>query len=139
MEKKKCYTQEESLLLLLDKFIFQLRRSDMNEYQITKKIYLFCVGYYLKYESNLKRYGVDDIDVILSILTQAITRSGSYVYSRLDNHADITYFYKFVVQYVVSEVHEARDTFLEFRTRNEKRQLELGVIVNNKRRGGRRF
>lgn len=139
MEKRKSFTQEESLLLLLDKFIFQLRLSGMNEYQITKKIYLFCVGYYLKYEGDFNRNGINDIDIILSILTQAIASSNSYVYGRMDNQTDVTYFYKFVVQYVISEAEEAKQIFLEFRTRNEKRLLDQQVVINRAKKGKRRF
>lgn len=139
MEKRKSLTQEESLLLLLDKFIFQLRLSGMNEYLITKKIYLFCVGYYLKYEGNFNHNGINDIDIILSILTQAIASSGRYVYGRMGNQTDVTYFYKFVVQYVISEAEEAKQIFHEFRTRNEKRLLDQQVVINRAKKGKRRF
>ena len=139
MIQKKCYTQEENLLLLLDKFIYQLRRSDLNEYQITKKIYLFCIGYYLKYESNFKHNGIGDIDIILSILTRAIANSGSHVHKLMGNQIDVIYFYKLVVQYVISEAQEAKQIFLEFRAQHERSLLNQQVIFTKSKKGKRNF
>lgn len=139
MIQKKSYTQEESLLLLLDKFIYQLRRSDLNEYQITKKTYLFCIGYYLKYEGNFKHNGIGDIDIILSILTRAIANSGSHVHKLMGNQIDVIYFYKLVVQYVISEAQEAKQIFFEFRAQNERSLLNQQVIIARSKKGKRNF
>jgi len=139
MIQKKCYTQEENLLLLLDKFIYQLRRSDLNEYQITKKIYLFCIGYYLKYEGNFKHNGIGDIDIIISILTRAIANSGSYIHKLMGNQIDVIYFYKLVVQYVISEAQEAKQVFLEFRAQHERSLLNQQVIITKSKKGRRNF
>ncbi len=139
MIQKKSYTQEESLLLLLDKFIYQLRRSDLNEYQITKKTYLFCIGYYLKYEGNFKHNGIGDIDIILSILTRAIANSGSHVHKLMGNQIDVIYFYKLVVQYVISEAQEAKQIFFEFRAQHERSLLNQQVIITKSKKGRRNF
>lgn len=127
------------MLLLIDKFIYQLRRSDLNEYQITKKTYLFCIGYYLKHEGAFKHNGISDIDIILSILTQAIANSGSHVLKLIGNQIDVLYFYKLVVHYVITEAQEAKQIFLEFRARNERSLLNQQIIITKSKKGRRNF
>ncbi|ARA75345.1 hypothetical protein B5S52_05370 [Pectobacterium brasiliense] len=58
----------ERYLLLLDRFVDKLNESDFSESEITEQSYLFCAGFYIKYQQDIENLMFSNREVVLSFL-----------------------------------------------------------------------
>lgn len=53
-------------LLLLDRFVDKLSESGFEEKEIIEQSYLFCAGFYIKYQSEIEKLTFSNREVVLS-------------------------------------------------------------------------
>lgn len=58
----------ERYLLLLDRFVDKLTESGFEEQEIIEKSYLFCAGFYIKYQPEIEKLTFSNREVVLSFL-----------------------------------------------------------------------
>ena len=58
----------ERHLLLLDRFVNKLDESGFAEREIIEQSYLFCAGFYIKYQSEIEKLTFSNREVVLSFL-----------------------------------------------------------------------
>ncbi|MEQ9886462.1 hypothetical protein [Pectobacterium zantedeschiae] len=58
----------ERYLLLLDRFVDKLNESGFSEAEITAQSYLFCAGFYIKYQQDIENLTFSNREVVLSFL-----------------------------------------------------------------------
>lgn len=58
----------ERYLLLLDRFVDKLDESGFSEVEITEQSYLFCAGFYIKYQQEIENLTFSNREVVLSFL-----------------------------------------------------------------------
>ncbi|POE08684.1 hypothetical protein BV924_20660 [Pectobacterium odoriferum] len=58
----------ERYLLLLDRFVDKLDESGFSEAEITEQSYLFCAGFYIKYQQDIENLTFSNREVVLSFL-----------------------------------------------------------------------
>ncbi|MBQ4781540.1 hypothetical protein F9U38_13580 [Pectobacterium versatile] len=58
----------ERYLLLLDRFVDKLDESGFSETEITEQSYLFCAGFYIKYQQDIENLTFSNREVVLSFL-----------------------------------------------------------------------
>lgn len=58
----------ERYLLLLDRFVDKLSESGFEEKEIIEQSYLFCAGFYIKYQSEIEKLTFSNREVVLSFL-----------------------------------------------------------------------
>ncbi|MBN3215853.1 hypothetical protein [Pectobacterium polaris] len=58
----------ERYLLLLDRFVDKLNESGFSEAEITEQSYLFCAGFYIKYQQDIENLTFSNREVVLSFL-----------------------------------------------------------------------
>ncbi|HAT1571925.1 TPA: hypothetical protein I8Y10_003313 [Kluyvera cryocrescens] len=58
----------ERYLLLLDRFVNKLNESGFAEREIIEQSYLFCAGFYIKYQSEIEKLTFSNREVVLSFL-----------------------------------------------------------------------
>ncbi|EAO8123919.1 hypothetical protein EG914_23065, partial [Salmonella enterica] len=58
----------ERYLLLLDRFVDKLTESGFEEQEIIEQSYLFCAGFYIKYQSEIERLTFSNREVVLTFL-----------------------------------------------------------------------
>ena len=58
----------EKYLLLLDRFVDKLDESGFSEAEITEQSYLFCAGFYIKYQQDIENLAFSNREVVLSFL-----------------------------------------------------------------------
>ncbi|EPA0526323.1 hypothetical protein ACQZNY_002356 [Escherichia coli] len=58
----------ERHLLLLDRFVDKLVESGFSEKDITEKSYLFCAGFYIKYQTEIEKLTFSNREVVLNFL-----------------------------------------------------------------------
>ncbi|MFH0722219.1 hypothetical protein WMC73_23810 [Citrobacter braakii] len=58
----------ERYLLLLDRFVDKLTQSGFAERETIEQSYLFCAGFYIKYQSEIERLTLSNREVVLNFL-----------------------------------------------------------------------
>ncbi|BES83592.1 hypothetical protein PEC302107_05950 [Pectobacterium araliae] len=58
----------ERYLLLLDRFVNKFDESGFSEAEITEQSYLFCAGFYIKYQQDIENLTFSNREVVLNFL-----------------------------------------------------------------------
>lgn len=58
----------ERYLLLLDRFVDKLTKSGFSEQRIIEQSYLFCAGFYIKYQPEIEKLTFSNREVVLNFL-----------------------------------------------------------------------
>ncbi|MBV4369011.1 hypothetical protein [Erwinia phyllosphaerae] len=137
MNKTETLTKEEKLLLLLQMFIERLKKSDFAQDKIIRYIWLFCVGYYIKYYLPQSKTDLADRFTIISMLSNALKSSSPRIIQHLGYEHEITFFFRFMIHYAIDNEEDAEGVYLEERVKYEKAILLDQVIATRKKRGTR--
>jgi len=131
-------SKEEKLLLLLQLFIERLKQSGFQQDKIVRYIWLFCVGYYIKYYlPQKKNHYTDRLEIIL-MLSNALKMSSIRVIDKLGCEHDITFFFHFLVEYVIDNKNEAERIYRNERIKYEQSILSDQLVIT-KKKGKSRF
>ena len=133
MNNSTVLSKEEKLLLLLQLFIERLKQSGFQQEKIIRYIWLFCVGYYIKYYLTEANDHLIDRFTIISMLSNALKGSSQRVIDTLGYEHDITFFFRFLIHYAIDNEEEAEGVYREERVKYEKAIL-LGQIVAVKKK-----
>lgn len=132
-------SKEEKLLLLLQLFIERLKQSGFQQDKIVRYIWLFCVGYYIKYYLTQANDHLIDRFTIISMLSNALKGSSQRVIDTLGYEHEITFFFRFLIHYAIDNEEEAEGVYREERVKYEKAILLGQVIATNRKRKGKRL
>lgn len=138
MKKFTTLSREEKLLLLLQLFIERLKQSGFQQDKIIRYIWLFCVGYYIKYYLTQANDHLIDRFTIISMLSNALKGSSQRVIDTLGYEHEITFFFRFLIHYAIDNEEEAEGVYREERVKYEKTIL-LDQLVETKKKKGRRI
>lgn len=132
-------SKEEKLLLLLQLFIERLKQSGFQQDKIIRYIWLFCVGYYIKYYLTQDNDHLIDRFTIISMLSNALKGSSQRVIDTLGYEHEITFFFRFLIHYAIDNEEEAEGVYREERVKYEKELLSKLYQFKKikKRRSGR--
>lgn len=133
MKNTDALSREEKLLLLLQMFIERLKKSGFAQDKIIRYIWLFCVGYYIKYYLPQCKTDLADRFTIISMLSNALKSSSPRIIQHLGYEHEITFFFRFVIHYAIDNEEEAEQTYLEERTKYEKLVLLMTVMKDAKK------
>lgn len=135
MKNTDALSKEEKLLLLLQMFIERLKRSGFTQDKIICYIWLFCVGYYIKYYLPQSKTDLADRFTIISMLSNALKSSSSRIIQHLGYEHEITFFFRGIIHYVIDNENEAESVYREERVKYEQCILLEQVIgIDTKRR-----
>lgn len=139
MKNSDALSREEKLLLLLQMFIERLKKSGFSQDKIIRYIWLFCVGYYIKYYLPQSKTDLADRFTIISMLSNALKASSQRVIDTLGYEHEITFFFRFLIHYAIDNEEEAEGIYREERVKYEKAILLGQVVAMRKKRKGRRI
>jgi hypothetical protein len=122
------YLPDQRFLILLNRFIIRYDESQCNKEKIVKDAYLFCVGYFLKYQSDYENHHLAGSSNILAVLTSALLSPNYHTIPSTIGLERVLYFYKFIVEYVIWNEYEAEKTF-----RSQKKSFEYRPEVKCQR------
>lgn len=111
MNKLNRYLPDQRFLILLNRFILRYDESNCNKQKIVKDAYLFCVGYFLKYQSDYENPHLQGATNIIAVLSSAILSPNFYTIPNTISLERVLYFYKFIVEYIVWNEYEVEKTF----------------------------
>jgi len=137
MKKTDALSREEKLLLLLQMFIERLKKSGFAHDKIIRYIWLFCVGYYIKYYLPQSKTDVADRFTIISMLSNALKLSSPRIIQHLGYEHDITFFFRFLINYAIDNEEEAENIYREERVKYEKAILLDQIYTRKKNRKGK--
>ena len=137
MKKTDALSREEKLLLLLQMFIERLKKSGFAQDKIIRYIWLFCVGYYIKYYLPQSKTDVADRFTIISMLSNALKLSSLRIIQHLGYEHDITFFFRFLINYAIDNEEEAENIYREERVKYEKAILLDQIYTRKKNRKGK--
>jgi len=139
MNNTTVLSKEEKLLLLLQLFIERLKQSGFQQEKIIRYIWLFCVGYYIKYHLSQANDHLIDRFTIISMLSNALKGSSQRVIDTLGYEHEITFFFRFLIHYAIDNEEEAEGVYREERVKYEKAILLDQLVATRKRRKGKRI
>ncbi|MXP59207.1 hypothetical protein [Pantoea sp. Taur] len=105
------YLPDQRFLILLNRFIIRYDESQFNKEKIVKDAYLFCVGYFLKYQHDYENPYLKGPSNIIAVLSSALLSSNFYTIPSTISLDRILYFYKFIVEYIIWNEHEVETVF----------------------------
>ena len=139
MKNTDALSREEKLLLLLQMFIERLKKSGFAQDKIIRYIWLFCVGYYIKYYLPQSTTELADRFTIISMLSNALKGSSHRVIDTLGYEHEITFFFRLLIHYAIDNEEEAEGVYREERVKYEKAILLGQVVATRKKRKGKRI
>ncbi|WP_455820550.1 hypothetical protein [Pseudomonas cerasi] len=123
MNKLNRYLPDQRFLILLNRFILRYDESDCNKEKIVKDAYLFCIGYFLKYQSDYENPHLAGSSNILAVLTSALLSPNFHTIPGTVSLERVLYFYKFIVEYIVWNEFEVEKNFLNHKLSFDKTSL----------------
>lgn len=117
-------------------FIERLKKSGFAQDKIIRYIWLFCVGYYIKYYLPQSKTDLADRFTIISMLSNALKSSSPRIIQYLGYEHEITFFFSFMIHYAIDNEEEAENIYREERVKYEKRMLlRQGFTIRKTRKG----
>ncbi|PAW34905.1 hypothetical protein CIL06_03935 [Pantoea vagans] len=120
MNKLNRYLPDQKFLILLNRFILRYDESDCNKEKIVKDAYLFCVGYFLKYQQDYENPHLTGSSNIIAVLTSALLSPNFHTLPDTVSLERVLYFYKFIVEYIIWNEHEVEKNFIGHKMNFEK-------------------
>jgi len=133
MKKTDALSREEKLLLLLQMFIERLKKSGFAQEKIIRYIWLFCVGYYIKYYLPQSTTDLADRFTIISMLSNALKSSSPRIIQHLGYEHEITFFFRFMIHYAIDNEEKAENIYREARIKYEKSILSKIMDTTKKK------
>ncbi|WP_064366489.1 hypothetical protein [Pantoea ananatis] len=134
MKNTDALSREEKLLLLLQMFIERLKKSGFAQDKIIRYIWLFCVGYYIKYYLPQSKTDLADRFTIISMLSNALKSSSPRIIQHLGYEHEITFFFRFMIHYAIDNEEKVENIYREARIKYEKSILSEIMGTTNKKR-----
>lgn len=132
-------TKEEKLLLLLQLYVEKLKQSGFDHSRIVRYMWLFCVGYYIKYYLPDQMNSTIDRFTIISMLSNALKCSSKRIIDTLGFEHELTYFFRYLIHYAIDNEEEAEEVYREERVKYEKAILLGQMVATKRKRKGRRI
>ncbi|WP_099350974.1 hypothetical protein [Erwinia amylovora] len=132
-------SKEEKLLLLLQLFIERLKKSGFQQDKIVRYIWLFCVGYYIKYYLTQANDHLIDRFTIISMLSNALKGSSQRVIDTLGYEHELTFFFRYLIHYAIDNEQEAEGIYQAERVKYEKSMLSNLISGARRKRRGKRL
>lgn len=112
MNKLNRYLPDQRFLILLNRFIVRYDESECNKEKIVKDAYLFCVGYFLKYQQDYHNPYLNGPSNIIAVLSSALLSPNFYTIPSTVSLERVLYFYKFIIEYIIWNEYEAEKNFI---------------------------
>jgi len=117
----------------------RVKKSGFAQDKIIRYIWLFCVGYYIKYYLPQSTTDLADRFTIISMLSNALKSSSPRIIQHLGYEHEITFFFRFMIHYAIDNEEEAEAVYREERVKYEKAILLGNLVAISSKRKRRRI
>ncbi|WP_163363322.1 hypothetical protein [Enterobacter cloacae] len=133
MDKKNINLMER-YLLLLDRFVDKLAESGFSEQQIIEQSYLFCAGFYIKYQPEIEKLTFSNREVVLNFLLLSYY---SYI-NKIDNDMldkeRMKNVCSLLINFIVSNSSRTEKVYINERRKYEASTLKSELSMKDKRK-----
>lgn len=113
----------ERYLLLLDRFVDKLTESGFSEQRIIEQSYLFCAGFYIKYQPEIEKLTFSNRDVVLTFLLLSYYSHINKLDDDLINKERMKHVCSSLINFIVSNGSRTEKVYA-----NEKRKYEASTL-----------
>ncbi|AKL43032.1 TPA: hypothetical protein I8438_005462 [Serratia marcescens] len=113
----------ERYLLLLDRFVDKLTESGFEEQEIIEQSYLFCAGFYIKYQPEIEKLTFSNREVVLTFLLLSYYSHINKLDDNLINKERMKHVCSSLINFIVSNGSRTEKVYA-----NEKRKYEASTL-----------
>lgn len=113
----------ERYLLLLDRFVDKLTESGFEEQEIIEQSYLFCAGFYIKYQPEIEKLTFSNREVVLTFLLLSYYSHINKLDDNLINKERMKHVCSSLINFIVSNGSRTEKVYA-----NEKRKYEASIL-----------
>lgn len=113
----------ERYLLLLDRFVDKLTESGFEEQEIIEQSYLFCAGFYIKYQPEIENLTFSNREVVLTFLLLSYYSHINKLDDNLINKERMKHVCSSLINFIVSNGSRTEKVYI-----NEKRKYEASTL-----------
>lgn len=113
----------ERYLLLLDRFVDKLTESGFEEQEIIEQSYLFCAGFYIKYQPEIEKLTFSNREVVLTFLLLSYYSHINRLDDDLINKERMKNICSSLINFIVSNGSRTDKVYA-----NEKRKYEASTL-----------
>ena len=124
----------ERYLLLLDRFVDKLTESGFEEQEIIEQSYLFCAGFYIKYQSEIERLTFSNREVVLTFLLLSYYSYINKLDDDLINKERMKNVCSSLINFIASNGSRTEKVYINERKKYEASTLKRGLSIKEKKR-----
>ncbi|EIB9348261.1 hypothetical protein K9R81_000598 [Salmonella enterica] len=113
----------ERYLLLLNRFVDKLTESGFEEQEIIEQSYLFCAGFYIKYQPEIEKLTFSNREVVLTFLLLSYYSHINKLDDDLINKERMKHVCSSLINFIVSNSSRTEKVYS-----NEKRKYEASTL-----------
>ncbi|EFH2748650.1 hypothetical protein GS990_00740 [Escherichia coli] len=124
----------ERYLLLLDRFVDKLTESGFEEQEIIEQSYLFCAGFYIKYQPEIEKLTFSNREVVLTFLLLSYYSHINKLDDNLINKERMKYVCSSLINFIVSNGSRTEKVYANEKKKYEASTLKRGLSIKEKKR-----
>ena len=124
----------ERYLLLLDRFVDKLTESGFEEKEIIEQSYLFCAGFYIKYQPEIEKLTFSNREVVLTFLLLSYYSHINKLDDNLINKERMKHVCSSLINFIVSNGSRTEKVYANEKRKFEASTLKRGLSIKEKKR-----
>ncbi|XOQ11654.1 MAG: Phage protein [Serratia liquefaciens] len=124
----------ERYLLLLDRFVDKLTESGFEEQEIIEQSYLFCAGFYIKYQPEIEKLTFSNREVVLTFLLLSYYSHINKLDDNLINKERMKHVCSSLINFIVSNGSRTEKVYANEKSKYEASTLKRGLFIKEKKR-----
>ncbi|HIG0274267.1 TPA: hypothetical protein ACX7I6_005440, partial [Klebsiella aerogenes] len=124
----------ERYLLLLDRFVDKLTESGFEEQEIIEQSYLFCAGFYIKYQPEIEKLTFSNREVVLTFLLLSYYSHINKLDDNLINKERMKHVCSSLINFIVSNSSRTEKVYANEKKKYEASTLKRGLSIKEKKR-----
>ena len=121
-------------LLLLDRFVDKLTESGFEEQEIIEQSYLFCAGFYIKYQPEIEKLTFSNREVVLTFLLLSYYSHINKLDDNLINKERMKHVCSSLINFIVSNGSRTEKVYANEKKKYEASTLKRGLSIKEKKR-----
>ncbi|HHU0325053.1 TPA: hypothetical protein ACT9XL_002343 [Klebsiella aerogenes] len=124
----------ERYLLLLNRFVDKLTESGFEEQEIIEQSYLFCAGFYIKYQPEIEKLTFSNREVVLTFLLLSYYSHINKLDDDLINKERMKHVCSSLINFIVSNSSRTEKVYSNEKRKYEASTLKRGLSIKEKKR-----
>ena len=124
----------ERYLLLLDRFVDKLTESGFEEQEIIEQSYLFCAGFYIKYQPEIEKLTFSNREVVLTFLLLSYYSHINKLDDDLINKERMKHVCSSLINFIVSNSSRTEKVYVNEKRKYDASTLKRSLSIKEKKR-----